>query len=93
MIDGNLAMNSHFENMSEKDQNEGYDNYIGELVKKESIAFAEWLDEEVYNNNLSRVRARNSVHYGKWAYSKGVPNPQFFTTAELFQLLKQSKKC
>jgi len=66
---------------------------MDEWAEQESIAFAEWLDEEVYNNNLSRVRARNSVHYGKWAYSKGVPNPQFFTTAELFQLLKQSKKC
>jgi len=42
MIDGNLAMNSHFENMSEKDSDDGYDNYIAMEKRKEAIAFALW---------------------------------------------------
>jgi len=42
MIDGNLAMNSHFENMSEEDNNAMLDHHIGKEKRREAIAFAEW---------------------------------------------------
>lgn len=51
MIDGNLAMNSHFENMSEKDSNDMADHYVNELVKKGmkevSDQFLSYLDENI----------------------------------------------
>lgn len=41
MIDGNIAMNSHFENMSEKDMDDMHDHYTGQqpqqLTVKEAI--------------------------------------------------------
>lgn len=36
MIDGNLAMNSHFENMSETDANEMADHYIHQKMKQQT---------------------------------------------------------
>jgi len=58
MIDGNLAMNSHFENMSEKDSNEGYDNYIDQDKRKEAIAFAEWVGSNRYSFYWSNGQPR-----------------------------------
>ena len=53
MIDGNLAMNSHFESMSEKDSNDMADHYISDLVKKGmkdiSDKFLQYLDEDIHD--------------------------------------------
>lgn len=43
MIDGNLAMNSHFENMSEEDNNAMLDQHIAAEKRKEAIAILQFI--------------------------------------------------
>lgn len=86
MIDGNLAMNSNFENMSEKDQNEGYDNYVDELVRKEAIEFAVWIGKNHYLHDQ---------HGWYWFGTKGliITREEIAqTAAELYQLYKESQQ-
>lgn len=47
MIDGNIAMNSHFENMSEKDMNDMHDHFTNQQTEQPiPVDFEKWAEAE-----------------------------------------------
>lgn len=45
-MDGNLAMNSHFENMSEKDMNDMHDHFMKQDLLIDGLHPIEWVEKE-----------------------------------------------
>lgn len=77
MIDGNLAMNSHFENMSEEDNNAMFDAYLAAEKRKEAISFAEFCSSKALWNEGNL-----------WDYG----DDEVLTTDQLYDLYLQSLK-
>lgn len=67
-MDGNLAINSHFENMSEKDMDDMHDHF-----KKEPIpsSFEKWIDDWVFKNIVSRPDD-GEIHNAKVVWSRAI---------------------
>ena len=65
-----------------------------EYSEQQASEFIEWIDDKVYNNILSKVRARSSFYFGKWAWSPvGAVETIYLTSKELYdKFLSQQKQ-
>jgi hypothetical protein len=81
-MDGNLAMNAHFENMSEENMNDMHDHF-SQLLKQKSVAFLEWAYGKGYRRFM--VKGDGECHWQR--DQKGD-----LATGQVYQLFESESK-